>query len=859
MPRNDARTEIGRAGRGARRHWPLHQTWTWVAMVAFAPLLVAPAGASAATVSRDIAQVRSGLSAAPAAPAFNRSRAPLLQRLSNAERLAARGRRCDAVVSLRGFRVALRTAQSAPANGLRAATAADIEAATLGAEVRLLASQTARGCGGAAMAAGRTTVRVLRSTPTGVDLRLTVGRPRFRGWTGHERPYQQVQVPEAGESLQSVGQPDLPSLRRLVAIPTGATARVRVLRRTTVTVGAVQVLPTQVDKEDVLDDTPAEFLPKPFAKSARAYRRASPVPARQAYLGARGRMRDLTVQEVALALATYRARSGRLDLTTTLDVRIEFRGRTRTFGSGRALSEWEPGSRSLYRAAVVNAATALRNLTKIPRLRVCGTEMMVIHTPDFATAAKSLVTNKIAAGVMARRFEIAPGTSAAAIRTLIRGELTSNCAIRPSWVMLLGDVDRIPAFQRISSSKPGVTINTDYPFGDLADDPLEYSEDVVTDAVVGRIPARTPADAEAVVDKLRRYDAGPGPPLITRALVAGQFETRRKCVANPGFEGTPNCDPDAGTVTGQYELDTDNPKERYNFLFSLERVRGGVLGSGPNRDVERQYWARSDANPGIMGDGTPLPAALKKPAFPWDADGASVVAAFGRSPQVVFYDSHGGTSSWGHPNFGSGNIASLAATDEPPMVFSIACYNGAYTGQNQGFAENLVNRPDGGAAGVLAADVLSNTGTNGAYVRGLADGLFPAVEPNEGPEALTRVGDVIAAGRAFVVGKSSAAAALRHIWMYNWFGDPSARVKVSHAITIRRPDLRRERRFIFIDFGDPPPGDPLVTVIVDGQPMARGIATGRRLRLATPVDLTGKRVDVVVEGPRVRPATFTAA
>ncbi len=832
-----------------------------VAGVAWSACAAAPA--PAAVASSAFAELRTDVSSAPAAPGFDATnRARLLGRLSTAERLAKRGERCAAASTLRGFRSALRSAQATPAFGLSASTSADIEATALDAELMQLASPAARGCGGAPMPAGRTRVRVLRSTPRGLDLRITVGRPRFRGWAGGARPYQQVMIAEAGESLQPVGHPDLPSLRRLVAVPAGATARVRVLRRSTVRIGDVHVLPTQVDKEDVVDDTPPEFQPKPFVRSAAAYRRSGPVPARNATLGARGRMRDLTVREVALALATYRARSRGLELVTALDVRVEFRGGRRTFGSGRALSEWELGYRSLYKAAVVNAGTALSNLGRVPTLPVCGVEMMIVHTPDLVTAATSLAANKTAAGVMAKRFQVAAGTSAATIRKLIRKQLTSNCQIRPSWVVLLGDVDRIPTFERVSTDKPSVTIHTDYPYGDLADDPVAYDEDLVTDAVVGRLPVRTPAEAEAVVEKLRRYDAGPGPSLRRRALLAGQFETRKKCVANPEFLGpSPNCDPDAGPLTGHVELDIDNPKERYNFIYALERVRTGILYSGAANDVERQYWARSDATPKTMGDGSPIPADLLKPGFAWDADSASVVAAFGRSPQVVFYDSHGSTSGWGHPSFSSASIASLAATDVPPMLFSIACFNGAFTSQTQGFAEQLVNRPDGGAAGVLAADVLSNTGTNGAYVRGLADALYPQVEPSEGPEALTRAGDVLAAGRAFIAGNGGAARVLRHIWMYNWFGDPSARVKVAPTLAIGRPGFKLQRRLIVIDFGDPPPGDPLATVIVDGQAVARGVAAGRTLRLATRVDLTGgaKRVDIVVEGPRVKAATFTVA
>lgn len=831
--------------------------WTGSALIAGILVLGAPAGASAATASQEIDVVRSGLRGAPATARFRAGpRAALLTRLTQASQLARRGRRCDAVRSLRGFRGGLRGAQRARLNRLPAIAAAKLEAATLETEVRLLASRSAARCGGAAMSTGATQVRVLRSTPTGIDLRLTLSRPDFRGWVGRERPYQELRIPEAGESYQRVGSPELPIVRRLIALPTGARALVRVLRRRTLTLAGVPVFPKQVDKEDVVDDTEPQFLPKPFARSARAYRSLAAVPLRPAVLGRVGRMRDLTVQEVALAPATYRARTGRLDLTTSLDVRIDFRGGAATFGSGRALSEWDLGFLPIYRDTIANAATALENLTAKPALQVCGTEMMVVHTPDFAAAATSMVSNKIAVGVMARRFQVAAGTSAADIRTLVRGQLTSNCAIRPSWVVLLGDVDRLPTFERISSSKPGTTIHTDYPYGDLADTPLEYQEDVVTDAVVGRIPVKTPEEAAAVVDKLRRYDAAPGPAQTTRALVAGQFETPRKCVAtDPNFAGTPNCDEGSGTVTGEWQLDLDNGQERYNFIWALERVRTGILGGQLNREVERQYWAKSEYSPQTMGDGTPLPASLLKPTYAWDADGADVVEAFGRAPQVVFYDSHGSTGGWGHPSFGIANVPALSPTDAPPMVFSIACYNGAYTEATQRFAETLLNRPDAGAAGVLAADVMSNTGTNSAYLRGLADALFPNVEPDVGPDELTRVGDVLASARAFLANKSSAAAALRHIWMYNWFGDPSARAKVTPAVAIPRPNITFEQRFIDIDFGDPPPGQPWVTVLVSGEPVARAVATTGKLRIATPVDMTDRtRIEVVVEGPRVRPA-----
>ena len=54
-------------------------------------------------------------------------------------------------------------------------------------------------------------------------------------------------------------------------------------------------------------------------------------------------------------------------------------------------------------------------------------------------------------------------------------------------VLAVCDIHQIPAFQRISSVKPGVTVPTDYPYGDVATDHYHrYDEDVALMKDLGR-------------------------------------------------------------------------------------------------------------------------------------------------------------------------------------------------------------------------------------------------------------------------------------------------------------------------------------------------------------------------------------
>ena len=80
------------------------------------------------------------------------------------------------------------------------------------------------------------------------------------------------------------------------------------------------------------------------------------------------------------------------------------------------------------------------------------------------------------------------------------------------------------------------------------------------------------------------------------------------------------------------------PREPHVHPFA-ETVRNGLVGQGVA--VDRIYDDSPDATPTQFNDGTALPAALQKPTFAWDGDGADVSAAWNEGRFLVIHRDHG--------------------------------------------------------------------------------------------------------------------------------------------------------------------------------------------------------------------------
>ncbi len=120
--------------------------------------------------------------------------------------------------------------------------------------------------------------------------------------------------------------------------------------------------------------------------------------------------------------------------------------------------------------------------------------MLVVTTPELVTALEPWIEWKWQSGVPVRTIiysEIA--NDAAALQSYIRN-LADSLQQSPRYLLIVGDVDAIPAFYGVDNSL------TDHPYSLLTDG------DYLPDLSVGRIPCHSAADCRNWVDRVLEYE-----------------------------------------------------------------------------------------------------------------------------------------------------------------------------------------------------------------------------------------------------------------------------------------------------------------------------------------------------------------
>ncbi|WP_320670979.1 C25 family cysteine peptidase [Patulibacter defluvii] len=751
-----------------------------------------------------------------------------LLRLARHARAASAKRPCVAVADLDRYRRALRPAK--PRKGRRHAAAnrrlaALAPAATTASRLLLTRKGTAR-CGGGARATAttETVTKVLSSDANGLRVRVQLPPLRFAAQEGGGRTWTRLSLP--GTDVPGApGTPGIPVAASSLAIPDGATLEVDPGATSGYTLDGVDVAPVQADPAD--GDRPAPdfgrgvFAAKPFRIDGAAYRARGPQPARPAAGALLGTARDLRLGSLRIPAAQYDAARRRLRVLTAVDVKVVFKGGEHRF-SDQLSSPWETSQRRLVASLINRGVLPRERPFPIPR---CGEELLVITNPATRAAADQLATARSAAGLRSRVVEVGAGngqigTTAAQIQGYVRGQLSpTRPCIRPSYVAILGDDDLVPTF-------------TDGPNGIPSDLPyaLRDGADELPDVAVGRILGDDAAAVGRAVAKIVGYETTPPTgAFLTRALIAAQFQ-----------------DTDGA---GQ----SNDGQENRTFIQFAETARSGLLRHGVTSD--RIYADSPATTPTTFNDGTPLPAALRKPTFAWNGSGADVSAAWNAGRFLVVHRDHGWSDGWGTPGFTTSDVNALTNGALLPVVLSVNCSSGAYDYDETSFAGEALVKDGGGAVGVFGDTRDSPSWHNSQIALGFLDGLLPSVLPDEGVDVRQRTGDALINGKLRLAGiappsgpgiSGGDGSTRDELYLWHYFGDPSMQMWGGRRPIVFDPSRFRAvlaREFqLPIPTPDPPPYVVNVTVpgelngqsislLRGGEVIGKGIASGGSVQI----------------------------
>lgn len=391
------------------------------------------------------------------------------------------------------------------------------------------------------------------------------------------------------------------------------------------------------------------------------------------------------------------------------------------------------------------------------------------------------------------------GNTAAAIKAYIQ-DAYDHWSPAPTYVLLVGDADQVPSHggsvhpnEKEYSQPP---VETDLYFATV-----DGASDYFPDILVGRLSVDSTQQLANVVDKILTYEQDPPATpahdafFINTTLISLCQDTYNKKTVPDGQEAFP-------------------------WIATVESIRQYLQSQHYN--VERIYATNSGfpatagtPSPARYQDGTPLPNNLLAPNYGWDGDTGDIAQAFDDGRFLVTYLAHGSPTSWGHPSFGTADIAALRQNDLTPVVFSITCQTGWFDNETDDdtrgglpagsdcFAEALLRQPRAGAVAAIAQTRVSYVDWNGFILLGMYKGLWPQFAPAPPwseptvpattPPRLTRMGQLLNYGKMFMA-QAFTGSTYRTVEfeLGHLFGDPEmpvwiqapAALKVAHPASI---------------------------------------------------------------------------
>jgi len=687
--------------------------------------------------------------------AFPRAKRLSLQRVAGHARLVAGRRPCGAVKDLARYRtillgVRIKKGKKGARTGRRIAALGSL---SLKASGQLLASKRTRRCGGGTKPSrlSNTKTRILKSDANGMRLRVQLPTLSFVPKTGGGRAWTQLVMPNANAPAGTPGEPGIPIASSIIGVPDGARLVVRSSDVDSYVLDGVNVFPSQPEPADAVTRAPnfnrPPFSAEPFTIDNKAYRARGLVPAQPADGDVLGQSRDLTIGDLTVPAVQYDPKAKKLRVLTSVDVSVVFRGGSHTF-SDELGSPWERPQRRLA-ASLLNGAVVRPHGGIV--VRPCGMEMLVITNSATRAAGDTFAAARNAAGLRTSIVETGGGpgqigATTAAIQTYIRARLTAPFCIHPSYITIMGDDELVPTFPGIG----GIVSDLQYSMRDDADE--------LPDVAVGRILGDGQVQVGAAVAKIIGYETtAPGDAaFLNHAALAAQFQDTD----------------DVGEVN-------DGQEDRTFIQFS-ETVRSGLVKRGVT--VDRIYDDNPTTNPMRFNDGTSIPAALQKPTFPWDGDGADVSTSWNEGRFLIIHRDHGWSDGWGDPFFTTTEVEALRNGSLLPVVMSINCASAQYDTDETSFVQQALVKTDGGAVGVFGDTRNSPSWHNSQIGLGFVDALLPSVLPTEGPVAKQRVGDALVHGKLRLAGLAPPSgpgivggdgSTRNELYLWHYFGDPS--------------------------------------------------------------------------------------
>lgn len=541
---------------------------------------------------------------------------------------------------------------------------------------------------------------------------MSLNQIDYRGEAMSEISIKAIAIPT------NAGSPNLPTDSRMMAIPQGATASLRVVSFEKETLHNVNIAPAlRIQAETEEPDMN-------YVKDMAIYGKDAFYPAEPFVMG-NSYIRGVESVTVSITPFQYNPVTKDLIVYTNVELAVDFEGGNGHFGEDRLRSPyWDP-----------ILAAELMNYDQLPVIDYAarmqewlrgddnGAEYLII-TPNndaWAEYANQLKDYRTRQGIITKVFRLdeMPANSTTAMKTWFHNAY-HNWDIPPVAVCLLGDHGSnmgqyIPAEVVFHSEYYGNCI-TDNRYADAE------GNDNLPDMVFSRLVAQNASELPIFVGKQIEYEytnPNTNPSFYSRPITALGWQTER------WFQL-------CSEVFGGYMRNRGYDTNRINCIY--DGTPGNIWSSNQNTSMVVNYFGPNGvgyipASPSELGDwnnGTP----------------ELVVQAVNEGSFWLQHRDHGLETGWGEPAVRNSHIEQMHNVGMMPFVMSINCQTGMfdYTGSNGNcFTEKWMRRTfngqNAGAVGVLSPTHVSYSFVNDAYVWGVYDLFDGDFMPTYGPYA----------------------------------------------------------------------------------------------------------------------------
>ncbi len=307
------------------------------------------------------------------------------------------------------------------------------------------------------------------------------------------------------------GDPQIPVVNELIAVPFGATPSVRVTNYSTTDYdleeyGIHTLMPRQPDLRK--DQRPEDV---PFAYNESAYQTRGLRSEPMVRVGVDGTMRGVQVGQLSIEPVSYDPVNNKIRVFNNIEVEVSFDGADARATEDMLVKTYSPYFNSLYKQ-LFNGRAILDVYDEHPDLWTAPVKMLVIANRMFESCIQDWLAWKTMKGIYVDvNYTDNIGTTAAAIKTFIQNKYAQDA---PTFLMIMGDKDQVPA----SATGSATSCVTD----------LYYSSvdgDQFVDMFHSRFPAETVAQMTAMLNKALEYEqyTMPDPSYLNKVLlIAGE-------------------------------------------------------------------------------------------------------------------------------------------------------------------------------------------------------------------------------------------------------------------------------------------------------------------------------------------------